>query len=187
MTTTLARTIYMYDMRKAVGVEDPSEGRAGAEWGRHRPSEFQLVDIFTSAKKGPIVEFKKVNDDGGGSSGQSSNRFGVLGGGSNLQFERALEKYFIKIDTIAADLTTEKPTWILSAYAPGRDAPDQLFGGYPREQSFEEMRLHYMKGKAEGNEQKAKLPDIYSKGKTDTRTVWTFAEKALKEHRLASS
>lgn len=65
------------------------------------------------------------------------------------------DKYFIKLDSIEADLTTETPTWILSAYAPGRDAPDQLFGGYPREQSFEEMRLHYMKGKAEGNEQKA--------------------------------
>ncbi|KAM3544223.1 Isotrichodermin C-15 hydroxylase [Beauveria bassiana] len=63
MTTTLARTIYTYDMRKAVGVEDPSEGRAGNEWGRHRPGEFQLVDTFTSAKKGPVVEFKKVNHE----------------------------------------------------------------------------------------------------------------------------
>ncbi|KAM3565576.1 hypothetical protein MY1884_000109 [Beauveria asiatica] len=63
MTTTLARTIYTYDMRKAVGVADPSEGRVGNEWGRHRPGEFQLVDTFTSAKKGPVVEFKKVNDE----------------------------------------------------------------------------------------------------------------------------
>lgn len=34
--------------------------------------------------------------------------------------------------------------WALSAYGPGKDAPRQLFGGYPREQSFEEMRLHHM-------------------------------------------
>lgn len=65
------------------------------------------------------------------------------------------DKYYIKLDALEADLTTETPTWILSAYAPGREAPDQLFGGPMREQSFEEMRLHYMKGKAEGNEQKA--------------------------------
>ncbi|KOS17813.1 Isotrichodermin C-15 hydroxylase [Escovopsis weberi] len=59
MTLMLGRTFYMYDARKAVGVEDPSEGRADLEWGRHRTSEFQLVDIFTSAKKGPLVEFRR--------------------------------------------------------------------------------------------------------------------------------
>lgn len=60
MTSTLARTIYLYDMRKAIGVEDPGEGKASNEWGRHRPSEFQLVDTFTSAKNGPMVEFRKA-------------------------------------------------------------------------------------------------------------------------------
>lgn len=64
-------------------------------------------------------------------------------------------KYSISPDVIEKDLTTEAPQWILSAYAPGRDAPEQLFGGYPREQSFEELRLHYMIGKASGNEQQA--------------------------------
>ncbi|KAM3458520.1 hypothetical protein NHJ6243_007382 [Beauveria neobassiana] len=92
---------------------------------------------------------------GGGA--QSSNRFGALGGGSGSQFQRVLDKYSIKLDAIEADLTTETPTWILSAYAPGRDAPDQLFGGAMREQSFEEMRLHHMNGRATGNEQRAKL------------------------------
>lgn len=60
MTSTLARTMFLYDMRMAVGVEDPGEGRAGNEWGRHRPGEFQLVDTFTSAKNGPMVEFRRV-------------------------------------------------------------------------------------------------------------------------------
>lgn len=60
MSTTLARTLFTYDMRKAVGVEDPSEGgKPGAEWGRHRESEFQLVDTFTSLKEGPICEFRE--------------------------------------------------------------------------------------------------------------------------------
>jgi nucleoporin NUP42 len=61
--------------------------------------------------------------------------------------------YYLTRDSIEKDLTTEQPQWILSAYGPGRDAPDQLFGGFPREQSFEEIRIHYMAGKASGNEQ----------------------------------
>lgn len=64
-------------------------------------------------------------------------------------------KYSITPEVIEKDLTSDAPQWILSAYAPGRDAPDQLFGGYPREQSFEELRLHYLMGKASGNEQQA--------------------------------
>lgn len=66
-----------------------------------------------------------------------------------------LEKYNITTEAIERDLINEAPQWILSAYAPGRDAPEQLFGGYPREQSFEELRLHFMAGKAAGNEQQA--------------------------------
>lgn len=61
MSTTLARTIWLYDMRKALGVADPGEGRKDMEWGRHRESEFQLIDTFTSAKTGPMVEFRKVD------------------------------------------------------------------------------------------------------------------------------
>ncbi|PHH89002.1 hypothetical protein CDD83_6779 [Cordyceps sp. RAO-2017] len=86
----------------------------------------------------------------------SQNRFGALSaGGGGGQDVPAKNNYNISAETIVKDLTTERPPWILSAYAPGRDAPDQLFGGYPREQSFEELRLHYMVGKASGNEQQA--------------------------------
>ena len=60
MTNTLARTMYLYDMRKAVGIVDPAEGHPNNEWGRHRPGEMQLRDIFTSAKNGPMVEFRKA-------------------------------------------------------------------------------------------------------------------------------
>lgn len=59
MTTTLARTLWLYDIRRAPG-RDPGEGGAeGAEWGRHRQGEFQLVDTFTSMKDGPMVQFRR--------------------------------------------------------------------------------------------------------------------------------
>lgn len=54
-------------------------------------------------------------------------------------------------EAIQRDLSSELPQWILSCYGPGRDAPEQLFGGYPREQSFEEIRLHFMQGVWAGN------------------------------------
>ena len=56
---------------------------------------------------------------------------------------------------IRVDLTNERPQWILSAYAPGRAVPEQLFGGPLREQSFEEMRLLHYVAVASGNEQQA--------------------------------
>ena len=57
MTTTLARAVYMYDMRLAPGSHE-GEGNPDLEFGRHRPTEFQLKDTFTSMKAGPLVEFR---------------------------------------------------------------------------------------------------------------------------------
>jgi nucleoporin NUP42 len=81
----------------------------------------------------------------------NNNRFNALntgGGSSGSAFGRAASTgadgtnvYRITKDAIKIDLVDERPQWILSAYGPGRDAPEQLFGGYPREQSFEEIRL----------------------------------------------
>ncbi|KAB5542502.1 cytochrome P450-like protein [Coniochaeta sp. 2T2.1] len=59
MTTTLARVLFLYDLRRAVGVADPGEGKADSEWGRDRVGEYQLVDTFTSLKDGPMVEFRR--------------------------------------------------------------------------------------------------------------------------------
>lgn len=60
MTTTLARLLWLYDVRRAVGVADPAEGgRPGAEWGRDKKGEMQLVDTFTSWKEGVMVDFKR--------------------------------------------------------------------------------------------------------------------------------
>lgn len=63
--------------------------------------------------------------------------------------------YSLDKDAIIADLSTERPQWILSAYGPGRQAPAQLFGGPLREQSFEEMRLMHYMALASGNAQQA--------------------------------
>ena len=56
---------------------------------------------------------------------------------------------------ITNDLSKERPQWILSAYGPGRDAPLQLFGGHPREQSFEELRVRHYELAAQGIQQQA--------------------------------
>ncbi|KAL7951427.1 hypothetical protein V8C42DRAFT_304069 [Trichoderma barbatum] len=105
-------------------------------------------------KFGNSCRYEHTNT-GGNRNQPSNNRFGTLGGSNTGGNESAFSKYSLAPDVIEKDLTTEAPQWILSAYAPGRDAPDQLFGGYPREQSFEELRLHYLIGKASGNEQQA--------------------------------
>lgn len=59
MSTTIARTLYMYDLRKAAGIVDPAEGNPNFEYGRHRVNEFQTIDQFTSLKDGPMVEFRR--------------------------------------------------------------------------------------------------------------------------------
>ncbi|KAK4132119.1 hypothetical protein BT67DRAFT_444018 [Trichocladium antarcticum] len=62
-------------------------------------------------------------------------------------------------EQIRKELTTELPQWIFSSFSPGKDAPEQIFGGYPREQSPEELRLHFMQAAMSGNPQGA-LNDI---------------------------
>ena len=69
----------------------------------------------------------------------------------------ASNRYSLSKEIIINDLSKEHPQWILSAYGPGRDAPLQLFGGLPREQSFEEMRLHHYIAAASGNQTQAIL------------------------------
>ncbi|KAK1991624.1 cytochrome P450 [Colletotrichum falcatum] len=58
MSTAIARTLFLYDLRRAVGIVDPAEGRPGMPEGRRRASEMQLYDTFTSMKDGPMVEFR---------------------------------------------------------------------------------------------------------------------------------
>lgn len=69
---------------------------------------------------------------------------------------RALASYKLDKAVITNDLAPkERPQWILSAYGPGIGAPLQVFGGYPREQSFEELRIRHYELAAQGNQQQA--------------------------------
>lgn len=65
--------------------------------------------------------------------------------------------YRYKLDRtiISVDLGKERPLWNLSCYGPGKNAPSQLFGGAPREVSFEELRLRHYELAASGNQQQA--------------------------------
>ncbi len=57
LMTSLARTVFMYDMKLADGIR-VGEGSPKLEWGRQRKGEYQLRDSFTSLKDGPFVQFR---------------------------------------------------------------------------------------------------------------------------------
>ncbi|ESZ91878.1 hypothetical protein SBOR_7743 [Sclerotinia borealis F-4128] len=57
LMTSLARVVFMYEMRMAEGF-NLGEGSEDQEVGRQRCGEFQLRDSFTSTKDGPYVEFR---------------------------------------------------------------------------------------------------------------------------------
>ncbi|KAK8131617.1 cytochrome P450 4A5 [Apiospora sp. TS-2023a] len=58
LMVTIARVVWLYDMRLAPGEEDRGCGGPGLGCGRHRASEFQLTDMFVSKTDGPLVEFR---------------------------------------------------------------------------------------------------------------------------------
>ncbi|KAI0838563.1 hypothetical protein F5Y06DRAFT_296639 [Hypoxylon sp. FL0890] len=91
-----------------------------------------------------------ANSNPFGAPSSNTNRFSALNnaGGSGSQEN----PYKISKDAIKLDLTGERPAWLLSCYGPGKDAPEQLFGGYPREQSLEEVMVYI---RSSSNQQQA--------------------------------
>ncbi|KAI4164274.1 MAG: hypothetical protein LQ342_002239 [Letrouitia transgressa] len=57
LLTTIARVVFLFDMRLAPG-KQIGGGSPERELGRQRTGEFQLKDIFTSARDGPLVQFR---------------------------------------------------------------------------------------------------------------------------------
>lgn len=115
-------------------------------------------------------------------SAASSNPFSALssagGGGRKNTTKDGANPYKITADQIETDLSDERPGWILSAYGPGKDAPEQLFGGYPREQSFEEIRLHVT---SSPDPQKAlqEVGEIYQQAEQQMKTALSNLDGAL--------
>ncbi|KAL8746409.1 MAG: hypothetical protein Q9190_001583 [Brigantiaea leucoxantha] len=58
LLTTIGRLSFLYDMQLAPG-KQVGEGRLDLEWGRQRKGEFQLQDIFTSRRDGPLIQFRE--------------------------------------------------------------------------------------------------------------------------------
>ncbi|KAK8046900.1 hypothetical protein PG996_014964 [Apiospora saccharicola] len=110
--------------------------------------------------------------------GNNNNRFGALSSGGGGGSTNITNKYKITKDAIKTDLADERPTWIMSAYGPGKDAPDQLFGGYPREQSFEELRLHVT---TSANPQQAlqEVNTLYQQAEQQIGTTLSNIEQAM--------
>ncbi|TKA27942.1 hypothetical protein B0A50_04007 [Salinomyces thailandicus] len=105
--------------------------------------------------------FAPLSNQGGGGRARSGGYGGGGGGGGdryrpgqqNSGRDQSLP-YHLNADIIRSDLTTggadgEKPTWPLSCYGPGRDAPRQLLEGII-EQSPEECRVLYYQAQAAG-------------------------------------
>ena len=121
---------------------------------------FVYYKLLIHANKPALSPANCRFDHPSANSNANANPFSALSGGGNSRSGFAkpaatVTPFSLHKDTIQKDLAEERPSWLLSAYGPGRDAPEQLWGGYPIEQSFEEMRLHYMTGEASGNAQGA--------------------------------
>jgi nucleoporin NUP42 len=89
---------------------------------------------------------------------ESSSAFGGRWppqGKQQEQQEKPVDKQSrFSTEDIKADLTIGRPEWMFTAYAPAKNLPRQLFGGW-REKSFEEMRLRHYLAAAAGNAEMA--------------------------------
>ena len=96
---------------------------------------------------------------------------------ANLDYRYKLDKA-----RIVTELKNERPQWIISAYGPEKELPVQLFGGYPREQSFEELRLRHYELAAAGNPQQAvqEAQAWFNNAEQQIRTALDDVEGAIK-------
>ncbi|KAI8962808.1 hypothetical protein F5Y11DRAFT_347164 [Daldinia sp. FL1419] len=105
----------------------------------------------------------------------NTNRFSALSTGGNSTQENP---YRITKDIIRTDLGPERPSWMLSCYGPGRDAPEQLFGGYPREQSLEEVML-YVKGSNNQQQAMSEIAALVQQAEQQNQTALNNLDGAI--------
>ncbi|KAL8718969.1 MAG: hypothetical protein Q9225_003962 [Loekoesia sp. 1 TL-2023] len=114
---------------------------------------------------------------------QNNSRSNPSGQGiSNKGPKSADYPYHLDKEIISKDLTNDRPLYILSAYGPGRDAPQQLFGGQPREQSFEELRLRHYEFASAGNQSQAiqEAQTLYNNAEQQIQKVLSDPDGALR-------
>jgi cytochrome P450 len=58
MPLTLARILFLFDIRITAGTNEGEGNPNSRTWGRHRPEEYQVRDWFTAERKGPSVQLK---------------------------------------------------------------------------------------------------------------------------------
>ncbi|KAF2969236.1 hypothetical protein GQX73_g4319 [Xylaria multiplex] len=107
----------------------------------------------------------------------SANRFNALNT-TSARPQDGTNPYKITRDTIRVDLAEERPTWILSCYGPGKDAPEQLFGGYPREQSLDEVMLH-IRGAANRQQAISEVMALHNQAEQQIQTTLGNLDGAL--------
>lgn len=101
----------------------------------------------------PTARCKFEHPDGNGQN--NGNAFAPLAAqNGNRDRRTTAADFYLSRESIQNDLGVERPQWVLSAYGPGKDAPEQLWGG-KLEQSPEEMRIYTMTAEASGNLQGA--------------------------------
>ncbi|KAI2622034.1 hypothetical protein GGS21DRAFT_494513 [Xylaria nigripes] len=106
-----------------------------------------------------------------------SNRFNAFNS-TSAKPQDATNPYKLTRDTIRVDLAEERPTWIFSCYGPGKAAPEQLFGGYPREQSLEEVML-YIRGSANQQQAISEVTALYNQAEQQIQTTLGNLDSAV--------
>ncbi|KAK4675239.1 hypothetical protein QC764_001550 [Podospora pseudoanserina] len=166
------RSLYQtrFEKSKSVATNKPRQNDTTTSWYSNSIRHPETIGIMTVCKFfqqgncrfGNNCRFEHPRDGGSSQSpfGGGGNRFSALSGGQQGAFGGSKqsdqpEYAGLNEETIRKDLQNELPQWIFSCYGPGKDAPDNLFGGYPREQQPEELRIHFMKGQAAGEAEAA--------------------------------
>ncbi|KAI0428336.1 hypothetical protein F5Y09DRAFT_343781 [Xylaria sp. FL1042] len=107
----------------------------------------------------------------------NANRFNALNTTSTRPQDET-NPYKITKESIRLDLENERPAWILSCYGPGKEAPEQLFGGYPREQSLEEVMVH-IKGSANPQQAIQEVTALHNQAEQQIQTTLRNLDGAL--------
>ncbi|KAI1293234.1 hypothetical protein F5Y03DRAFT_374569 [Xylaria venustula] len=122
-------------------------------------------------------EHPGVNTNSNPFSAPSANRFNALNTMSTRPQDET-NPYKVTKETIRIDLANERPTWILSCYGPGKEAPEQLFGGYPREQSLEEVMIH-IRGAANREQAISEVKALHDQAEQQIQTTLNNLDGAL--------